>query len=53
MATDRGFPSMWERVIKEDEELFADPVLRTYYPEYMAPTTSPWATTGNPPGMGK
>ncbi len=35
MATDRGFPSMWERVQKEDEELFADPMLRTYYPEYM------------------
>ena len=35
MATGRGFPSMWERVIKEDEEFFADPVLRTYYPEYM------------------
>jgi imidazolonepropionase-like amidohydrolase len=35
MATDRGFPSMWERVIKEDEEFFSDPVLRSYYPEYM------------------
>ena len=35
MATDRGFPSMWERVQKEDVEFFNDPVLRTYYPEYM------------------
>jgi imidazolonepropionase-like amidohydrolase len=35
MATDRGFPSMWERVIKEDTEFFSDPVLRSYYPEYM------------------
>jgi imidazolonepropionase-like amidohydrolase len=35
MATDRGFPSMWERVVKEDTEFFSDPTLRTYYPEYM------------------
>jgi hypothetical protein len=35
MATDRGFPSMWERVQKEDQEFFSDPVLRSYYPEYM------------------
>lgn len=35
MATDRGFPSMWERVQKEDQEFFSDPMLRTYYPEYM------------------
>ena len=35
IATDRGFPSMWERVQKEDEQLFADPMLRTYYPDYM------------------
>ena len=35
MATDRGFHSNWDRVIKEDEEFFSDPVLRTYYPEYM------------------
>jgi hypothetical protein len=35
MATDRGFPSMWERVQKEDAEFFSDPVLRSYYPEYM------------------
>ena len=35
MATDRGFPSMWERVVKEDEEFFSDPVLRSYYPQYM------------------
>ena len=35
MATDRGFPSMWDRVVKEDQEFFSDPVLRTYYPEYM------------------
>ncbi len=35
MATDRGFPSMWERVQKEDRELFSDPVLRSYYPQYM------------------
>jgi hypothetical protein len=35
MATDRGFPSMWNRVIAEDKEFFNDPVLRSYYPEYM------------------
>jgi imidazolonepropionase-like amidohydrolase len=35
MATDRGFPSMWERVVKEDTEFFSDSTLRTYYPEYM------------------
>jgi imidazolonepropionase-like amidohydrolase len=35
MATDRGFPSMWERVLKEDEDFFSDPGLRSYYPEYM------------------
>ena len=35
MATDRGFPSMWERVQKEDTEFFSDSTLRTYYPQYM------------------
>jgi hypothetical protein len=35
MAADRGFSSMWDRVVKEDVEFFNDPTLRSYYPEYM------------------
>ena len=34
MAADRGFPSSWKRVQQEDREVFADPNLRAYYPEY-------------------
>ena len=33
MAADRGFPSSWARVQKEDVEVFDDPNLRAYYPE--------------------
>jgi Amidohydrolase family len=34
MAADRGFPSSWARVQKEDVEVFDDPNLRAYYPEF-------------------
>ena len=34
MAADRGFPSSWARVQKEDVEVFDDPDLRAYYPEF-------------------
>jgi len=34
MAADRGFASSWHRVQQEDRELFSDPNLRAYYPEY-------------------
>jgi len=34
MAADRGFPSNWKRVQQEDREVFNDPNLRAYYPEF-------------------
>ena len=34
MAADRGFASSWHRVQQEDRELFSDPNLRAYYPNY-------------------
>ncbi len=34
IAADRGFASSWKRIQQEDREIFADPALRTYYPEY-------------------
>ena len=34
MAADRGFASSWHRVQQEDRQLFADPNLRAYYPDY-------------------
>jgi hypothetical protein len=34
IAADRGFASSWKRIQREDREVFADPNLRTYYPEY-------------------
>jgi hypothetical protein len=34
IAADRGFASSWKRIQQEDREVFADPNLRAYYPEY-------------------
>jgi len=34
MAADRGFPSSWKRVQQEDREVFNEPNLRSYYPEF-------------------
>ena len=34
MAADRGFPSSWKRVQQETRELFRDPNLLAYYPEF-------------------
>jgi len=34
IAADRGFASSWKRIQEEDREVFADPNLRAYYPEY-------------------
>ena len=34
MAADRGFASSWHRVQQEDRELFSDPNLLAYYPDY-------------------
>ena len=34
IAADRGFASSWKRVQQEDRDVFDDPNLRAYYPEY-------------------
>jgi hypothetical protein len=34
IAADRGFASSWTRIQQEDREVFADPELRGYYPDY-------------------
>jgi hypothetical protein len=34
IAADRGFASSWKRIQQEDRDVFADPNLRAYYPEY-------------------
>ena len=35
IAADRGFASNWARVQREDVEVFNDPNMRAYYPEFM------------------
>jgi len=34
MAADRGFSASWKRVQQEDRDVFNDPNLRAYYPEF-------------------
>ena len=34
MAADRGFPSMWKRVQQENRDVFNDPNLKAYYPDF-------------------
>ena len=34
VAADRGFPSSWERIQREDHEIFEDPNLQVYLPQY-------------------
>jgi hypothetical protein len=34
IAADRGFASSWKRIQQEDREVFDDPGMRAYYPEY-------------------
>jgi imidazolonepropionase-like amidohydrolase len=35
IAADRGFPSSWARIQQEDRDVFNDPNLRAYYPQFM------------------
>ena len=34
IAADRGFPSSWKRIQREDREIFEDPNLQVYFPRY-------------------